>query len=314
MRGHGRGSLLILLTAIFVPALSLAQPMQPMQEDDGEDDPKPLPAPSASAVPSGDIQPDRDAGVKVAPVASSGAHPLGPPHAQIPGMVFVPGGRFVMGAAAADKTSAPNERPSHTEVVEAFYIDKTEVTVDAYHACVEKRACQAPAKTSALCTYSLGDPLLPVSCVHWSNADAYCRSVQKRLPRETEWELAARGRSAARFPWGGAPGGCNFAATLLHESTGRSCSGKRPSRVGTHLSGQSPFGVMDMSGNVEEWVSDYYVEHIAEGVAPRSGASRVLRGGGWLSPPSMTKATSRNWGSTLEAGPNVGFRCAKDKG
>jgi formylglycine-generating enzyme required for sulfatase activity len=70
---------------------------------------------------------------------------------------------------------------------------------------------------------------------------------------------------------------------------------------------------MDMSGNVEEWVADYYVEHIAEGVAPRSGASRVLRGGGWLSPPSMARTTSRSWGSTLEAGPNVGFRCARDK-
>ena len=302
-------SLLVLLAAFFVPALSFAQPML---DDDGEDEPKSLPSPSASAAaPSVDIQPD--AGAKLAPVVPAGAREPGPPHAQIPGMVFIPGGRFVMGAAAADKTSAPNERPSHTEIVPAFYLDKVEVTVDAYRACVDKRACAAPAKSSALCTYSMGDPLLPVSCVHWSDADAFCRSLGKRLPREAEWELSARGTSGARFPWGGAPGGCNFAATLLHESTGRSCSGKRPSRVGTHLSGQSPFGVMDLSGNVEEWVSDYYVEHIAEGVAPRSGASRVLRGGGWLSPPSMTKATSRDWGSALEAGPNVGFRCAKDK-
>ncbi len=229
-------------------------------------------------------------------------------------MVFIPGARFVMGAAAADKSSAPNERPSHTEVVPAFYIDKLEVTVEGYRACVEKRACLVLTQSSVLCTYTLGDPQLPVSCVHWSDADGYCRSIGKRLPREAEWELAARGTSGGRFPWGGAPGGCNFAVTLLHESTGRSCTGSRPSRVGTHLSGQSPFGVLDMSGNVEEWVSDFYVEHIAEGAAPRSGTSRVLRGGGWLSPPSQAKATSRNWGSTLEAGPNVGFRCAKDKG
>jgi formylglycine-generating enzyme required for sulfatase activity len=219
-----------------------------------------------------------------------------------------------MGASAQDRTSAPNERPSHVETVPPFYMDKLEITVDAYRACVDKRACKAPEKSSALCTYELGDGLLPVSCVHWGDADTYCRSVGKRLPRESEWELAARGTApSARFPWGPGAGGCNFAATLLHESTGRSCTGKRPSRVGTHLSGQSPYGVLDMSGNVEEWVSDFYVEHIAEGVAPRSGASRVLRGGGWLSPPSMTRATSRNWGSALEAGPNVGFRCAKDK-
>jgi formylglycine-generating enzyme required for sulfatase activity len=69
---------------------------------------------------------------------------------------------------------------------------------------------------------------------------------------------------------------------------------------------------MDLSGNVEEWTDDWYVESLGTGSAPRSGAAHVLRGGGWLSPPSMSRTTSRNWGSALEAGPNVGFRCARD--
>ena len=112
-----------------------------------------------------------------------------------------------------------------------------------------------------------------------------------------------------------------MAVTLVHDATGRSCA-KRPSRVGTHPLGGSPFGVMDLSGNVEEWTSDWYAESVpglgvpglavGTGSAPSSGASHTLRGGGWLSAPSSSRTTSRNWGSVLEAGANVGFRCARD--
>jgi formylglycine-generating enzyme required for sulfatase activity len=82
--------------------------------------------------------------------------------------------------------------------------------------------------------------------------------------------------------------------------------------VGTHPIGRSPFGVDDMSGNLEEWVEDYFHIRVSVEGVPRAGASHVLRGGGFLSPPSQAKVTSRNWGSVLEAGPNVGFRCARD--
>ena len=82
--------------------------------------------------------------------------------------------------------------------------------------------------------------------------------------------------------------------------------------MGSHGQGVSPYGVMDLSGNVEEWTSDWYVENVTSGSPAAAGASHVLRGGGWLSAPSMSRATSRNWGSSMEAGPNVGFRCARD--
>jgi formylglycine-generating enzyme required for sulfatase activity len=72
------------------------------------------------------------------------------------------------------------------------------------------------------------------------------------------------------------------------------------------------YGVMDLAGNVEEWTADWYTESMGRGPAPRAGSSHVLRGGGWQSAPSAAKTTSRNWGSAVEAGPNVGFRCAKD--
>jgi len=225
-------------------------------------------------------------------------------------MVRLPGGKFTVGSA--DPKSPPNERPSHVETIAPFWIDKTEVTVQAYRDCVERGACRPPARSSATCTYEMADPLLPISCVHWTDAEAYCRGAGKRLPREVEWEFAARGTTKNRFPWGGAPSNCAVAATLLHDATGRACSGKRPSRVGAHPMGASVFGVLDLTGNVEEWTSDWYSENVAGGAAPASGASHVLRGGGWLSPPSMSRTTSRNWGSSLEAGPNVGFRCARD--
>jgi formylglycine-generating enzyme required for sulfatase activity len=226
------------------------------------------------------------------------------------GMLRLPGGRFMMGSV--NPKAPPNERPSHFETVPPFWLDRIEVTVSGYRACVDKNLCREPARSSPACTYEMGDPLLPVSCVHYEDADAYCRAIGKRLPREVEWEFAARGTTKAAFPWGGSVSTCSMAATLLNDTTGRSCSGKRPARAGAPPFGASPFGVLDMSGNVEEWTSDWYSEGVAGGAAPSSGASHTLRGGGWLSGPSMSRTTSRNWGSALEAGANVGLRCARD--
>jgi formylglycine-generating enzyme required for sulfatase activity len=225
------------------------------------------------------------------------------------GMVRIPGGRFTMGTI--EKAAQPNERPTRNVSTPPFWIDKTEVSVGAYRACVDRGACPRPVRSSAFCTYDGADPQLPVSCVPWSSAQAFCTAVGKRLPREVEWELAARGTFQARYPWGGASTSCGMAATLASEGSARACSGKHPFRVGTHAQNASPFGVLDMAGNVEEWTADWYAETVSE-ASPRSGSSHVLRGGGWLSTPSQARTTSRNWGSVLEAGPNVGFRCARD--
>jgi len=284
-------------------------------------DPGGLPAATVAAQPPTTPPPSsRDEGEPDEPrVAGGDDNPYdeGPPNRpalvrqQVPaqgGMLRLPGGRFVMGSSS--RRAPANERPPRTVMLAAFWIDRTEVTVGAYRACVDAGTCARPVRASATCTFDVGEPDVPVSCVRWRDADAYCRFAGKRLPTEREWEFAARGNIATSFPWGSLAV-CANAATLVNDQSGKSCA-PGPSRVGSHPGGASVFGVQDLSGNVEEWTTDWYVESLAPGPAPRAGAAHVLRGGGWLSPPSMSRTTSRNWGSALEAGPNVGFRCARD--
>lgn len=282
----------VLATSLIASIAFSAEPAEE-EESEGADI---APLPSASALPPSHAR-DGGAAWKRAPIVRDG-------------MALIPAGKFKMGSR--DAKAAPNERPSRVIALPSFLLDVTEVTVADYRACVEKKGCTAPLRTSPLCTFEKDDGRLPINCVSWVQADGYCRSVGKRLPRETEWEAAAHGPDSMKFPWAGHASNCFTANTLLNEHTSKRCTRDAPSRVGAHPGGRSPYGIDDMAGNVEEWTADYYSETFTE-FAPTSGSSRVLRGGGWLSAPSFATTTARDWGSALEAGPNVGFRCAKDE-
>jgi serine/threonine protein kinase/formylglycine-generating enzyme required for sulfatase activity len=218
-----------------------------------------------------------------------------------PGMVYVPAGEFTMGS---DEHS--DEQPVHTVYLDAFYIDKTEVTNAQYRECVEAGACDTPSKTT---NYDDADYAQhPVVYVSWDDADAYCRWAGKRLPTEAEWEKAARGTDGRTYPWGE---GIDCDHAQYSECGGRTVS------VGSKPKGASPYGALDMAGNVWEWVSDWYGEdYYSQSPArnppgPDSGKLRVLRGGSWYGEPDNVRCANRYGYTPDGTNLNVGFRCAR---
>ncbi len=246
------------------------------------------------------------------------------------GMLRIPGGEFSMGFQGP-APGEPNERPVHLVKLAPYWIDRMEVMAEDMRACIGRGDCALGLGKGPHCTVDRAEPKLPINCVSWASADAYCRAVGKRLPTEAEWELAAGGGQRARYPWGSAPASCVTTVTLVSNRAGVSCSPRGPASVGSHPRGASIFGVEDMAGNVEEWVADWYADRyelvaplpsagaplpsqggLPSPVGPAFGVAHVLRGGGWMSRPRETRVTARSWGSLNEAGSNVGFRCAKD--
>ena len=206
---------------------------------------------------------------------------------------------------------APDEHPSRQVTLRAYCVDRVEVTVDAYNACVSANAC-----TRAGGSAPRGDA--PVSGVDWEQAVSYCRYVGGRLPTEAEWEFAARGTDGRRFPWGNDPP--TDCARLDWTPAGQtlSCGGVGPSAVGGYVTGASPFGVQDMAGNVWEWVADWYAPNYATGVArnptgPAEGTARVTRGGGWNNDQiERLRATWREGQHPAFHDYDLGVRCAYD--
>jgi serine/threonine protein kinase len=225
---------------------------------------------------------------------------------------FVPAGPFLMGSAGNDTYAFPDEKPQREVTLSAFWIDQTEVTVAQYQLCVTARVCKAPTScTSGSPNY--GDPSMrnhPVRCISWYGARDYCEWAGRRLPTEAEWEKAARGVDGWLYPWGNAEPSCNMANY-------GGCVGRTTS-VGLYQSGASPFGALDMSGNVQEWVADWYdpdyyvVSDVMDPEGPAAGESRVLRGGSWVFEPFLIRSANRNWTEPEESKTSYGFRCAMD--
>lgn len=222
------------------------------------------------------------------------------------GMITIPAGSFMMGCSTAtdDECAAQaTEQPQHTVTLVTYQIDDTEVTQGAYQVCVTAGVCSAP---SAGFTPA-GTPNRPVYNVTWAQAFAYCAFADKRLPTEAEWEKAARGTDARKYPWGPTAPTCDL-------TNYGSCGGVR--NVGTTTGDVSFYGVHDMGGNVTEFVKDFYqgdyysFSPATDPQGPSSGTNRVKRGSSYVTSSDGARSSKRFVGF-LSGNDNTGFRCAK---
>ena len=239
-------------------------------------------------------------------------------------LVYVPAGSFLMGSTDAQiaqvlqmcptcqASQFSNEKPQHSVNLDAYWIDQTEVTNAMYAACAQAGKCPAPSDSSSRThpTY-FGNTQYdhyPVIFVTWDDAQAYCAWAGRRLPTEAEWEMAARGTDGRLFPWGNqaaSPTLANY-ANNVGDTT----------ETGKYPAGASPYGALDMAGNVAEWVNDrfagnYYASAPADNPpGPSTGSNRVLRGGSWNSSLLNMVTTVRAYGPQSLTHNTIGFRCA----
>ncbi|MFH1530735.1 MAG: SUMF1/EgtB/PvdO family nonheme iron enzyme [Pseudomonadota bacterium] len=250
-------------------------------------------------------------------------------------VVRIPGGAFPMGCnAALDPRCEADEDPAHMVYLDPFEIHRREVTVREYGLCVAGGACKkdhfkSVASGNTFCNFSVDlHEEHPMNCVDWIGADAYCRWMGMRLPTEAEWEMAARGPDGRSYPWGDrgfeATGRvANIADLSLQRDqpdvsviAGYDDGFHMTAPVGSFPDGASPFGALDMAGNVWEWVSDRYDAGYYENSPERSPAGpeteheRVVRGGAWADGPSEARTTARGSARPEAKTGILGFRCA----
>jgi formylglycine-generating enzyme required for sulfatase activity len=231
--------------------------------------------------------------------------PAPPPPPPPEGMVYVPGGTFDMGPPQSVTLGKAPQRVT----VAAYFLDRTEVTVEAYLACVKAKGC-APSEHQSGCNATAKKPRLqhPMNCISKGQAEQYCLAQGKRLPSAAEWEFAARGTDGRSYPWGNEAAGDQVCwqarAGGLNEET---CP------VGSFPAGASPFGALDMAGNVAEWTSTEVTESAAPG-------GFFTRGGSYRFDPidlaDVERLHIRTDESEPFAGynaiPTIGVRCAKN--
>lgn len=232
--------------------------------------------------------------------------PAPPPKLANQPMVTIPTTEFTMG----DRNGEPDEYPERQVQLDAYRIDQMEVSNAAYRMCIRAKACDA---APYLEDTVLGQPNHPVVGVTWEDAQRFCRWVNKRLPTEAEWELAARGPNLRKWPWRGAFD-VEYANTVLqgdlHDQT---------APVDAYPSGESPFGLLNVAGNAAEWTADFYdpthyrtTDQTRNPEGPQSGRERVVRGGSYRESSHLARVSARRGKLPTESDNTIGFRCAAD--
>ncbi len=214
-------------------------------------------------------------------------------------MILIPEGEFIMGLSEDESGSEGN--PHKKVFLDSFYIDKYEVTNVLYKKCIHASICREPSliidnprtffedgkhwfRDKTMGRY-------PVVGLSWDQASRYCRWAGKRLPTAAEWEKAARGSDGRTYPWGN-----QWDETKANwDDNGRVDGYRKLAPVGSFPEGGSPYGVMDMAGNVRELVS-----------------SLVFKGGSWYSYPESLRSGDPGRGYLVERDDDIGFRCARD--
>ncbi len=228
----------------------------------------------------------------VTPIASAGS------------MVAYRGGLAAFGSE--DGEGDDDERPRFEATLEPFALDATEVTVEAYAACVRAKRCTLPGVGHGCNWGRPGAGRHPINCVDWRQASAFCASVGKRLPTEREWEFAARGAERRRFPWGSEDPG---ARGCWNGRRGWGDPRRSTCEVGRFDEGATPEGAYDLAGNVWEWTASAYCDYPRETCAE---SRRVFRGGGWREEAGvMLRAALRSGDDEDERNDHLGFRCAR---
>ena len=237
-----------------------------------------------------------------------------------PDLCFIPAGTFTMGS----DDDLPNEVPVHEIYLDAYYIGKTEVTNAEYYPFWVESGGTDSEHTPISYGGEFGTwphiaetrPNYPVIGVAYDSAVAYAKWRGMRLPTEAEWEKAARGVKARRWPWGN-----TFMQriknTTIHANVWKQ-SGTQLQPVSMYPTGVSPYGAYDMAGNVWEWVADWYSETFyrrspdRNPKGPAVGSRRVVKGGSWLNPEVLARCSTRIGQHPAIGTSFIGFRLAKD--
>ena len=289
----------ILITVVFISALNIYSFAEELKLP-------PLPSFGTTQTPAKRQAPSPAAQPASAPSYQKPAAPAYTPPSygtmsEIPGMIFIPAGEFIIGTDQGFKY----ESPARVISLNGFYIDRSEVTNAQYQRFVDSTG-HAPVVNWKGGRFPKGEENFPVTNIGYYDALAYARWAGKRLPTEEEWEKAARGSDGRSYPWG--------------NEWKKRAANVRPiigfgglAAVGSYPEGASKYGCVDMSGNVWEWTTSWFAAYPGNLTDdPNFGEKyKVIRGGSYRQSEIIAQCPRRDFMDPEQSRVDVGFRCAK---